>query len=271
MTKKAVNYTFIQGENHMEILLTNDDGIYSKGIYELYTSLSNIADVVVVAPLTEQSAVGHAITISDPLRVHEVYRKSEFFGLGVRGTPADCVKLAFSDLLSKKPDIVVSGINHGANLCSNVIYSGTISAATEGAMLGTKSFAISLASSVFNDFSIAAKFASYFAGYLYKLNISNNTIFNINVPPLQHDEVKGWKYTVQGKTKFFDAFEKRIDPKGNVYYWMIGEKFKISELENGDDKAVNDGYISVTPLHYDMTNYEIYNKFKTMRLKDENV
>ena len=253
----------------MEILLTNDDGIYSKGIYELYKSLSKIADVVVVAPLTEQSAVGHAITIADPLRVNKVYRKNEFFGLGVRGTPADCVKLAFSDLLSKKPDIVVSGINHGANLSSNVIYSGTISAATEGAMLGTKSFAISLASAIFDNFTIAAEFASYFAKHFYNLQISHNTIFNINVPPLQHDEVKGWKYTIQGKTKFFDTFEKRIDPKGNVYYWMVGEKYEICDEEDSDDKTVDEGYISVTPLHYDMTNHNIFNELKSKRIKDE--
>jgi len=142
-------------------LITNDDGIYSKGIYALYIALKNIANVYVVAPITEQSAVGHAITINNPIKITKVYRKNQYFGIGVYGTPADCVKLAYSDLIGEHIDMVVSGINHGANLCNNIIYSGTVSAATEGAMLGVKSFAVSLASIEFNDFEVAAQFASF--------------------------------------------------------------------------------------------------------------
>ncbi|MGA1847184.1 5'/3'-nucleotidase SurE [Deferribacter abyssi] len=251
----------------MKILLTNDDGIYSKGIYALYEKLSEIATVVVVAPITEQSAVGHAITISDPLRIYEVTRKNKFFGYGVKGTPADCVKLAFDDILTTKPDLVVSGINHGANLSSNVIYSGTISAATEGAMMGVKSFAISLASVEYGDFSVAAQFGKFFAKYLYELDVGENLLFNINVPPLKRDEIKGWKFTVQGKTKYLDTFEKRVDPRGNTYYWLTGEKIEVESVDESDDKAINSGYISVTPLKYDMTNYNFFHKMK-MEVKE---
>ncbi|KAA0259393.1 5'/3'-nucleotidase SurE [Deferribacter autotrophicus] len=246
----------------MKILLTNDDGIYSKGIYALYEKLTEIAEVVVVAPITEQSAVGHAITISDPLRIYEVTRKNKFFGYGVKGTPADCVKLAFDDILTTKPDLVVSGINHGANLSSNVIYSGTISAATEGAMMGVKSFAISLASVEYSDFSVAAQFGKFFAKYLHELDVGENLLFNINVPPLKREEIKGWKFTVQGRTKYLDTFEKRVDPRGNTYYWLTGEKIEVESVDESDDKAINNGYISVTPLKYDMTNYNFFNKVK---------
>lgn len=253
----------------MKILLTNDDGIYSKGIYALYEELVKIAEVIVVAPITEQSAVGHAITISDPLRIYEVTRRNKFFGYGVKGTPADCVKLAFDDILTTKPDLVVSGINHGANLSSNVIYSGTVSAATEGAMLGVKSFAISLASVEYDDFSVAAKFGSFFAKYLYGNKEINHLLFNVNVPPLKREEIKGWKYTVQGKTRYLDTFEKRVDPRGNTYFWLTGEKIIDDNGENSDDKAVKNGYISVTPLKYDLTDYSFFKEIDKEEFKWE--
>ncbi|MDY6820081.1 MAG: 5'/3'-nucleotidase SurE [Deferribacterota bacterium] len=246
----------------MKILVTNDDGIYSEGIYSLYSSLKSIGEVYVVAPITEQSAVGHAITINNPLKISEVYRKDKYFGIGVDGTPADCVKLAFSDIIKDKIDLVVSGINHGANLCNNIIYSGTVSAATEGSMLGVKSIAMSLASIEYTDFSIAASFAAYFAEYIYNMDIDNSVTFNVNVPPLKKDEIKGWKWTIQGKTKYLDTFEKRYDPKGNVYYWMVGEQNIIVSDPNADDTAVREGFISVTPLHYDMCDYKVYEQLR---------
>jgi 5'-nucleotidase len=248
----------------MKILITNDDGIYSKGIYALYVALKSIGDVYVVAPITEQSAVGHAITINNPLKITKVYRKNKYFGIGVHGTPADCVKLAFCDLLDDKVDLVVSGINHGANLCNNIIYSGTVSAATEGSMLGVKSYAVSLASIEFNDFEVAAQFASFFAEYIMDLQINNSVTFNINIPPLQKHEIKGWKWTVQGKTKYMDTFEKRFDPKGNTYYWMVGERNIIIGGHDDDDTAVREGFISVTPLHYDLCDYESFERFSSI-------
>ncbi|MCA1927954.1 MAG: 5'/3'-nucleotidase SurE [Calditerrivibrio sp.] len=244
----------------MKILLTNDDGIYSKGIYAAYQELSKIAEVVVVAPIMEQSAVGHSITISDPLRIYEVSRKDKFFGYGVKGTPADCIKLAFYDILTTKPDIVVSGINHGANLASNVIYSGTVSAATEAALQGVKSFAISMASIDYTNFAAAAEFAREFSELFYKMDVNHNVVFNVNVPPLGKDEIKGWRYTVQGKSKYLDTFEKRVDPRGNTYFWLTGEKIEVNPGEYCDDYWISKGYISVTPLKYDLTDYELFNK-----------
>lgn len=248
----------------MKILITNDDGIYSKGIYSLYVALNNIGEVYVVAPVTEQSAVGHAITINNPLKITNIYRKNKHFGVGVYGTPADCVKLAINDLLDSKVDLVVSGINHGANLCNNIIYSGTVSAATEASMLGVPSFAISLASLKYIDFEAAAQFAAFFSEFILTLKLGNGTVFNVNVPPISKHEIKGWKLTVQGKTRYNDTFEKRHDPKGNVYYWMVGEKLEPVEIEDGDDFTVKNGYISVTPLHYDLCDYNTFKKLKEM-------
>lgn len=244
----------------MKVLITNDDGIYSKGIYALYEAFAETADVTVVAPITEQSAVGHAITVTLPLRMYEVYRKNRFFGYGVNGTPADCVKLAFSDILTTKPDLVVSGVNKGANLASNVIYSGTVSAATEGAMMGVNAIAVSLASIEFDDYSIAAEFALFFAKKLSKSKDMKETVWNINIPPLKRNEIKGWRYAIQGKTKYLDTFEKRVDPRGNTYYWLTGEKIILETSEESDDYLIQKGYITVTPIKYDLTDYELYKK-----------
>lgn len=247
----------------MKILLTNDDGIYSKGIGELYAKLSKIAEVTVVAPITEQSAVGHAITITSPLRVNEVFRKSKFFGYGVDGTPADCVKIAFDHILESKPDLVVSGINHGANLASNVIYSGTVSAATEGSMMGVKSIAVSLTAMKYHDFSVAADFTSFFCEHINSLDVPANVLFNINVPPLEKKDIKGWRFTEQGKSMFLDKFEKRVDPRGRTYFWLIGEMHTIDYSDKSDDYAINEQYISVTPLQYNLTNRDLYTKLSS--------
>ncbi len=244
----------------MKVLLTNDDGIYSKGIDTLYSELVKIAEVVVVAPITEQSAVGHAITITSPLRIDEVYRHNKFFGYGVQGTPADCVKIAFDNILTSKPDLVISGINHGANLCSNIIYSGTVSAATEGAMMGVKSIAVSLTSMRNLDFSVAAEFTVFFAQKIINMDLPENVLFNINVPAVKKENIKGWKYTIQGKTKFLDTFEKRIDPRGRTYFWLTGETQEVKYSEDSDDCAINEKFISVTPLQFDMTNHTLYEK-----------
>ncbi len=166
----------------MKILLTNDDGINAKGLTTLRESIKEIADVIVVAPETEQSAVGHAITLSDPLRVREVDRNGEFIGYAVNGTPADCVKIAVRAILKDPPDMIVSGINLGANIATNVIYSGTVSAATEGTILGIPSIAISLATFVNPDFSFAANFAKRLALATHENGLPDGTLLNVNVP-----------------------------------------------------------------------------------------
>jgi 5'-nucleotidase len=246
----------------MKILLANDDGIYSEGIFALYNELIKFADVTVVAPIAEQSAVGHAITISDPLQVTEFYKFGKFFGYGIKGTPADCVKIAVTNIMGEMPDLVVSGINHGANVASNVIYSGTVSAATEGAMLGVRSIAVSLATKEKCDFTPAAEVGAYFAKYLHKSDMPNDTTLNINVPPVSKKEIKGWRFAKQGQSRFLDSFEKRKHPRGGNYYWLMGERKEMEMTSDCDEYMIENNYVSVTPLMFDMTDYGMYNQLK---------
>lgn len=246
----------------MKILLTNDDGINADGLFALYEALSKIGNVTVVAPASEQSAVGHAITIADPLRVKEVKRDGTFFGYAVNGTPADCVKLAVSTLMDKKPDIVVSGINLGPNTGINVLYSGTLSGATEGAIFGIPSFGISLATFVDPDYSYAANFAADLANKIRNMNVPKGTLFNINVPAIGKEKIKGLRYTFQSKIAIADRFDKRKDPADRTYYWLTGDFSDIDGEEGSDANAIHDGYVSVTPIHIDMTDWEYLGKMK---------
>ena len=172
-----------------QILITNDDGIYAPGIKHLYNALDKLGDVHVVAPLAEKSAVGHAITVSEPLRVSKVERDGKFFGYAINGTPADCVKLAVKCILEKKPDIVVSGINQGSNTATNVIYSGTVSGAAEGVIMGIPAIAISLVSFTKEEFSYAEKIARYITSQVIEKGLPERTILNVNVPPVTENEI----------------------------------------------------------------------------------
>ncbi len=239
----------------MKILLTNDDGINSLGIYALYQELKKIGQVSIVAPETEQSAIGHAITLSNPLRVREVYRDGSFYGYSVNGTPADCVKLGAMVIFKESPDIVVSGINLGPNLGIDVIYSGTVSAATEGTVLEIPSMAVSLATRRDPDYSFAATFAKDLCLRVKEKGLPSGTLLNVNIPAVPFDKIKGVRVTRQGKSRFKDTFEKRMDPRGNVYYWLTGEIIKEEEDEEADTKAVSGNYVSITPLHFDLTSY----------------
>jgi len=243
-----------------KILVTNDDGIYAPGIKALWEAMSEIGDVTVVAPNREQSAVGHAITVSDPLRVEEVKRSNGFHGFAVNGTPADCVKIAIQALLDEKPDVVVSGINHGSNTGNNIIYSGTVSAATEGTMLDIPSIAISLNSFESTDFSGAQSTVKKVVSNVFKNGLSKKTLLNVNVPAIPESKIKGVKITQQGNATFKDNFEKREDPRGNTYYWMTGKMVDTdSDIEN-DQKAISEGYISITPIHYRLTNHDFFDE-----------
>ena len=239
----------------MKILLTNDDGIFAKGIEVLHKHLSQDHEVVVVAPETEQSAVGHAITLTDPLLVKSVNRNGIFFGHAVKGTPADCVKLAINELVEQQPDLVVSGINLGANVGINVIYSGTVSAATEGAILGVPSMAISINTFRDPDFEPAARFARLLARLVNKFGIPAHTSLNVNVPAIPEDEIKGVQITRQGVTRFVESFDRRVDPRENVYYWQCGSTPPLDEDDDTDACALARDYISITPIHHDLTNY----------------
>ena len=249
------------------LLLTNDDGIEAPGLYALFCALREIANVTIVAPLVEQSAVGHAITMSDPLRVSKYDRDNMFYGYAVKGTPADCVKIATCAILNQKPDMLVSGINLGENAGINTIYSGTVSAATEGAMLGIPAFAISLDTYENPDFQYAAKFASKLMQSILQNGLPRGVCLNVNVPACHESEIKGAKITKQGLSVFQDQFDKRVDPRGHVYYWLTGHKVDIEKDEYTDEGAVQANMVSITPIHYDLTQYDFIDTLREWDIK----
>jgi 5'-nucleotidase len=247
----------------MRILLTNDDGIYAKGIEVLHEHLSKDHDVVVVAPETEQSAVGHAITLTDPLRVKSINRNGAFFGYAVKGTPADCVKLAINELVELAPDLVVSGINLGANVGINVIYSGTVSAATEGTILGVPAIAFSINSFRDPDFEPAARFARLLVRQVGEHGLPPHTSLNVNVPAIPESKIKGVRVTRQGITRFVEKFDRRVDPRENVYYWQCGSTPPLDEDGNTDASALANDCISITPIQHDLTNYDFLESLRS--------
>lgn len=239
------------------ILVSNDDGVDAPGIYALVQELKKIGDVTVVAPDKQQSAVGHAITMNFPLRTKEFKKDGVFFGYAVEGTPADSVKLAVKALLKKKPDLLISGVNHGANTAISIIYSGTVSAATEGTILGIPSIAVSLTTYGPPDFRYAAKFARKLAELVLKKGLPEGTLLNVNVPALPEKDIKGVVVTRQGRAVWNDTFDIRRDPANKEYYWLTGA---LEESDNGlefDQSAITQNYVSVTPIHYDLTDYKM--------------
>ena len=259
------HHTMIQRPS---ILISNDDGIFSEGIAALVHSLSSIADITIVAPDSQQSAVGHAITMHRPLRMREVSKDGKFFGYALDGTPADCVKLAIRTIMSKKPDLVVSGINHGSNTAISVIYSGTVSAATEGTILGIPSFAISLTTfEPHPDFSVAADFARKLAQTVLTNGLPAGTLLNVNVPPVPSSEIQGVAVTRQGRSVWNDEFEARRDPGNKQYFWLKGELVELDEDEDVDQRAIVGNKISVTPIQYDLTNYSALGTIRDWKLQ----
>jgi 5'-nucleotidase len=219
----------------------------------LYEALKEDHRVVIVAPEWEHSAVGHAITLSRPLRVRDAYRQGFFFGRAVSGTPADCVKIAVQEFLDSPPDVVVSGINAGANLGVNLLYSGTVSAATEGAFLGIPAVAVSLDARNHPDFRFAARFAARVVRFVKEQGLGDGIALNVNIPDRSPDNIKGVRFTRQGTARFEEYFERRNDPRGNAYYWLCGETQLEDPRPNTDLSALREGYISITPIHYDLT------------------
>lgn len=248
------------------ILLTNDDGIAAPGLFALFQELREIGDTVIVAPSSERSAVGHAITLSDPLRVWEYERNGSMYGYAVNGTPADCVKIAYWAILKKKPDVVVSGINLGANTGINTIYSGTVSAATEGAILGIPSFAVSLTTFKDPDFHYAAKFSGGLTRNLLERGLPGGVYLCVNVPACPEEQIKGVSITRQGVAAFKEEFDRRIDPHGRVYYWLTGQKVNEEKDVEVDEGAVRAKMVSVTPVHYDLTKYDFIETLKGWNL-----
>lgn len=244
------------------ILVSNDDGISAPGLLALVKELKNIGSVVVVAPDKQQSAVGHAITMNYPLRATKYIVNGKFLGYAVEGTPADCVKLAVGTLIKSPIDILVSGINHGANTAISVIYSGTVSAATEGTILGIPSIAVSLTSYDKTDFRFAAKFARKLTDFILKKGLPNDTLLNVNIPAVNEKDIKGVIITRQGKSRWNDTFDLRRDPYNKEYYWLTGKLNIIDKANDADLIAIKNNYISITPIHFDLTNYKF---LKVMR------
>ncbi len=239
----------------MNILLTNDDGIHAPGLMALFQSLQAKYDLRVVAPESEQSAVGHAISLSTPLRIKKINKNGAFFGWAINGTPADCVKIAVAELLSPLPDLVISGINLGPNVGINVLYSGTVSAASEAAILGLRALAISLDTYKEPDFSGAARFAGRLARQLPSLHLPPGVSLNVNVPAIPPGLIKGVMLTRQDTSCLAERFERRVDPRENIYYWLAGINQRRDPEPGTDCWALQNGYISITPIHPDLTHY----------------
>jgi 5'-nucleotidase len=245
-----------KSQKRLHILVSNDDGIDAPGIYALVQELKKIARVTVVAPDEQRSAVGHAITMNYPLRVRKFSKNGEFFGYGVDGTPADSVKIGVRTILQEKPDLLISGINHGSNTAINIIYSGTVSAATEGTILGIPSIAVSLTTYDKPDFRFAAKLSRKLAELLLKYGLPKDTLLNVNVPPIKEKDIRGIRITKQGKSRWDDTFDVRRDPNNKEYYWLTGKLDVLDSTEDTDLIAILNKYVSITPIQFDLTNYK---------------
>ncbi len=238
------------------VLVSNDDGIDAAGIAALAAALDGIGTIAVVAPFAEQSAVGHAITVRDPMRVHPwVFDgpSGPVWARAVTGTPADCGKIAAQRLLPRPPDLVVSGINHGPNTAVNVMYSGTVSAATEGTILGVPSIAVSHDAWSPTDFEAAGHVARVLAERVLEHGLPDGVLLNVNVPDVPLGELAGLRTTRQARARWEEEFEERRDPTDRPYYWLGGRFIDLDEGSDTDLAAIRDGFVSVTPLQLDLT------------------
>lgn len=252
----------------MKILVSNDDGIDSLGIHALVKSLKEIADVTVVAPQNEQSAVGHAITMKIPLRVFNYHKNGDFFGYAVDGTPADCIKMGIRNIMKEPPDLVISGINHGSNTSINIIYSGTVSAAREAAIMDVPAMAISITNHAAKEFNYAAKLAKMLAIKMMNNKLPLGTLLNVNVPDVPEEKIAGIVLTKQGKSKWDDIYEQRQDPYARDYYWLTGSLLDIDTDNDIDQVAIRNNFVSITPIHFDLTDYESFEKMKSWQIEN---
>jgi len=240
------------------ILVVNDDGITAKGIQTLAFLMREIAEVVIVAPDSPQSGMGHAITIAKPLRLEEVDLYEGIKSYQCSGTPADCVKLAVNKVLHRKPDLLVSGINHGSNSSINVIYSGTMSAAVEGAIEGIPSIGFSYCDYSANaDFSPTHKVVNQIVRQVLKNGLPLGSLLNVNIPFVQsQDELKGIRICRQANAKYKEEFDERLDPHKRKYYWLTGVFALNDHGEDTDEWALRNNYVSVVPVQYDLTDHK---------------
>lgn len=244
--------------------MTNDDGIYAAGIQTLWKELGSIAQVFVVAPDVEKSAMSQAITVHHPIRVDKFCfgNEEKICGWKIGGTPTDCVKIAIEKLLPERPDFVISGINHGPNMGTDVLYSGTVSAAIEGALHGIPSIAVSLDAWSQYDFKPAAQFICTLIEKLQQRLLANAMLLNVNVPSLPAHKISGVEITKLGVRQYENVFEERKDPRGRSYFWMGGTIGNAPNDQDSDIAVVAKGKISVTPLHFDLTNYALIDSLK---------
>lgn len=239
------------GDNNIVILVTNDDGVHSPGIIALFKAMKEFGDAYIVAPDRERSAVGHSLTLHRPLKVEEL--RDHVYS--INGTPTDAVVIGVNKVLPKRPDIIVSGINRGGNLGDDVTYSGTVSAAIEGTILNISSFAISVPGYKNFHFDTAAAYAAKIARYIIENSLPYDTLLNVNVPNLQKNLVKGMKLTRQGRRIYDGSIKDVFSPWDEKYYWIGGGVPYWEQGDNTDIRAVEEGYVSVTPIHLDFTNY----------------
>jgi 5'-nucleotidase len=247
------------------ILVTNDDGYTAPGIQNLVEAVKDLGKIVVVAPDKPQSGMGHAITIGQPLRLHKVHNFGDIEAYSCTGTPVDCVKLAVDKVLHRKPDLCLSGVNHGANHSINVIYSGTMSAAVEAAIESIPSVGFSLLDySIEADFAGARKYARLIVEKMLATEMDQHTVLNVNIPAMPPNLLKGIKICRQAYAKYEEDFIERQDPHGRMYYWLTGEFVNFDKGKDTDVWALANGYVSVVPVQFDLTHYSQKDKLQKL-------
>jgi 5'-nucleotidase len=247
------------------ILITNDDGITAPGIMNLVEAVKDLGKIIVVAPDRPQSGMGHAITIGQPLRLHKVHAFGDIESYACTGTPVDCVKLAVDKVLHRKPDLCLSGINHGANHSINVIYSGTMSAAVEAAIESIPSAGFSLLDyNIEADFTGARKYARMVVEKMLSTKLDKHTVFNVNIPSVPEELLNGIMVCKQAYAKYEEDFVERVDPNGRKYYWLTGEFVNFDKGTDTDVWALANNYVSVVPVQFDLTNYVLMNRLKKL-------
>ena len=251
----------------MKVLLTNDDGIHAKGLWALYKRFAKDHDVTVIAPDRERSAVGHGITLSEPLRTTHVEVNGGYKGYAISGTPADCIKLGVLEILDEKPDIVISGINPGANVGVNINYSGTVAAAKEAALYGMTAIAVSMQGTQVNRYDDTAAFIEVLSKKVFEKGLPFGTFLNVNIPDIPLKDTAGLRFSKQGVKFFPEYFEKRVDPRNHTYYWQ-GCDYRFHDNNSDvDSAAICNNFISITPIKCDMTDYGVLNDLKNWNIE----
>lgn len=252
------------------ILVTNDDGITAPGVRTLIKVMKTLGDIIVVAPDSPQSGMGHAITVDSTLHCDKVSKEgADFLEYSCSGTPADCVKLAIHEILDRKPDLCVSGINHGSNSSINVIYSGTMSAAMEAGIEGVPAIGFSLLDYDWEaDFSQIESFVKTIAQNVLHHGLNKGVVLNVNFPKLKKEDIKGIKVCRQAKGNWVEEFDKRKSPMGREYYWLSGQFVNLDKGEDTDEWALENGYVSLVPCHFDLTAHHTIQDLNTWQLND---